>query len=344
MVSEAAALEALARAGASRTDGSVDREIVRFGPVEARRDGAQVHLTVTASDRGTAEVRLEEVAERLLPDVIRTDPERPVAPGAELLPDLRSASVAEDLRRIVRCLDLTTLRGDDTRGRVRRLCARAVRPDGTDASVGPVAAVCVYPRLVPVAVHATAGTPVAVASVAGSFPTGLSDLDTRLRDISAAVGAGASEIDVVLDRSAFLDGRDDEVSAGLLAAREVSAGTTLKVILETAELGSPAAIAAAAELAIGSGADFIKTSTGAVGGATPLAVRTMAEVIRAESERSGRVIGLKVSGGVRTADEALGHLEIIRSVLGPAWLRADRLRFGASSLLDDLLVALDSTE
>ncbi len=247
----------------------------------------------------------------------------------------------DDLRLVVRCIDLTTLEGDDTLARVRALCAQARRPDVANPMVGPVAAVCVYPALVPLVAEILGGTPVRTASVAGAFPSGLSSLPVRLADIEAAVAAGADEIDIVVNRPALLEGRLDDVRDELAASRAAAGTAHLKVILEVGELDT-ARIEQGARLAMETGADFIKTSTGkSKVSATPQAVWTMAQAIRTHAEETGRRVGLKVAGGVRTADDALGYVALVRAVLGDEWLTPERFRFGASSLLDAVLADLD---
>ena len=251
---------------------------------------------------------------------------------------------ASDLRLAVRCMDLTTLEGDDVAGRIRALCAQARRPDPADPTVGPVAAVCVYPSLVAIAREITAGG-LAVASVAGAFPSGLSSLDVRLADIRSAIEAGADEVDIVLNRSAFLSGDLTTAAAELRASREAAEQVLLKVILEVGELGTAEKIRVAAEMAIDCGADFIKTSTGkAKINATPDAVLVMAQAIADHHASTGVVVGLKIAGGVRTAADALGYLALVRSVIGDAWLNPERFRFGASSLLNEVLADLAATE
>ena len=246
-----------------------------------------------------------------------------------------------DLRLLVRCTDLTTLEGDDTPGRIRALCSQALRPDPADPTVGPVAAVCVYPALAGLAAELLAGTPVAVASVAGAFPSGLSPLEVKVAEVRAAVAAGAQEIDTVLNRSAFLSGRADLAAEELRALREAAGTAHFKVILEVCELGSAGAIAEATRLAIDAGADMVKTSTGkGSAGASPQAVLTMAETVAEHCAAGGRPVGIKVAGGVRTAGDALTYLNIVRSVLGEDWLVPKRLRFGASSLLGDVVAEL----
>ncbi|NNE73201.1 MAG: deoxyribose-phosphate aldolase [Acidimicrobiales bacterium] len=254
-------------------------------------------------------------------------------------------SRAAALRLIVRCIDLTTLAGDDTPGRVRSLCAQARRPDSADPTVGPTAAVCVYPNLVGLVAELCQGTRVNAASVAGAFPSGLSPASVRIVDVHEAIAAGADEVDVVLNRSAFLAGDTEQAQAELHEYRRAARSKLLKVILEVDELGAPAAIRKAAGLAIEAGADFIKTSTGkSSGGATPESVLAMAEAIAAHTAAGGEPVGLKISGGVRTADEALGYLSIVHATLGAAWLTPSRLRFGASSLLGAVVGDLAATE
>ncbi len=251
------------------------------------------------------------------------------------------AARAEALRLVVRCTDLTTLEGDDTPGRIRALCARALRPDPADPTVGPVAAVCVYPALAALAAELLAGTPVAVASVAGAFPSGLSPLEVRLAEVRAAVAAGATEIDAVLNRSAFLSGHEDVATAELRALRSAAGPARLKVILEVCELGSTDAVSAATGLAIDAGADMVKTSTGkGAAGASLAAVLAMAETVAENRTGGGRPVGIKVAGGVRTAQDALSYTAVVRSVLGEEWLTPERLRFGASSLLTSVIAEL----
>jgi deoxyribose-phosphate aldolase len=239
----------------------------------------------------------------------------------------------------IRSCDLTTLEGADTPGKVAALSAKAVRPDPSDPSVPSVAAVCVYPNLVPVAAEAVRGTGVGVASVAGAFPSGLGPLQARLEEIRAAVAAGATEIDMVLDRSAFLSGSYGAAFDEIVASKEASGAAHLKVILETGELGSYDQVRRASMLAMAAGADFIKTSTGKISpAATPPVALCMAEAIRDFQEQTGRVVSLKLAGGIRTAKQAWQYLVIVGETLGPDWLTPDRLRLGASSLLNDLLM------
>lgn len=251
---------------------------------------------------------------------------------------IKASSKAAALDLAIRCVDLTTLEGADTPGKVRALCAKAVRPDPLDPSVPSVAAVCVYPALVAVAAAAVRDTKVRVASVAGAFPAGLTPLDLRLAEIRRAVDDGADEVDIVLNRSAFLAGRYHECFDEIAAAKEACGTAELKTILETGELGSYDQVRRAAVLAMAAGSDVIKTSTGKVQPAATLPVALcMAEAIREFERDTGRAVGLKVAGGVRTAKDAWQYLVVVAETLGRAWLTPLRLRIGASSLLNDLL-------
>ena len=236
-------------------------------------------------------------------------------------------------------MDLTTLEGADTPARVRSLCARALRPDAADASVPRVAAVCVYPDLVPAAVEELRGSGVRVAAVATAFPSGRASLAVKLADTGDAIDAGADEIDMVIDRGAFLSGRYGLVMEEIRAVKERCGPVHLKVILETGELATYDNVRRASWLALLAGADVIKTSTGKVAPAatTPVAL-VMLEAVRDFALLSGEVRGVKVAGGIRTTKDALRHLVLVNETLGPAWLTPDRYRIGASGLLTDLLL------
>jgi deoxyribose-phosphate aldolase len=250
----------------------------------------------------------------------------------------REAKMAA-LELAIRCMDLTTLEGADTPGKVATLCARARRPDPSDPSVPPVAAVCIYPTLVADAVRHLRGTGVAVASVAGAFPSGLGPLDLRLEEIRRAVADGADEIDIVLNRSAFLAGRYGEAGDEVAAAKDACGAAHLKVILETGELGSYDNVRKASMLAMVAGGDFIKTSTGKISTSATLPFALcMAEAIREFHGQTGIAVGLKVAGGVRTAKQAWQYLVVVGETLGPEWLTPARFRLGASSLLNDVLL------
>jgi deoxyribose-phosphate aldolase len=236
-------------------------------------------------------------------------------------------------------IDLTTLEGADTPGKVRHLCAKAVCPDPARPEIPSCAAVCVYPSLVGVAAEALAGSGVAVASVSTGFPAGQTSLKVKVDETREAVAAGASEIDMVISRDAYLSGDDARVAAEISAVKEACGEAHLKVILETAELPTYAHVRHASELAIAAGADVIKTSTGkASSGATPGVVLVMLETVRDHFFATGRVVGVKAAGGVSNTKAALHMLVLVKETLGDEWLTPDRFRIGASSLLNDLLL------
>ena len=241
----------------------------------------------------------------------------------------------------IRCMDLTTLEGTDTPGKIRALCGKAMRPDPSDRSIPSVAAVCLYPQLVPVAVDALRGSGDKVASVAGSFPAGLGPLDARLAEIRDVVTLGADEVDIVVNRSLLLAGRYDAAFLELVAAREAAGDAHLKVILEVGELGSYDRIRQASVLAMAAGADFIKTSTGKIGtGATLPAALCMMEAARGFFLDTGTSVGVKVAGGVRASKQAIQYLALVNETLGPDWMTPDRFRIGASTLLNDVLMQI----
>src|SRR5690348_3535220 len=245
------------------------------------------------------------------------------------------------LELAIRCMDLTTLEGQDTPGKVAALCSKAIRPDPSDANVPSVAAICVYPNLIPAAKERLAGSGVKVASVATAFPSGQSPLDVKLRDVEDAVAMGADEIDMVIDRGAFLSGRYAKVFDEIVKVKEACGDAHLKVILEVSELGTYDNVRRASLLAMAAGGDFIKTSTGKLPSAATLPVALcMLEAIRDVHEETGRVVGFKPAGGVRQAKQAVQHLILVHETLGPDWLTPDRYRIGASSLLNDILMQL----
>jgi deoxyribose-phosphate aldolase len=236
-------------------------------------------------------------------------------------------------------VDLTTLEGADTPGRVRALCAQARRPDPTDPEVPPVAAVCVYPDLAGVAAEALRGSPVAIAAVATAFPSGRASLAVKLADTASALDGGATEIDMVIDRGAWLAGRYGQVHDEIVAVRELVGGRAhLKVILETGELPGYDDVRRAAWLALLAGADVVKTSTGKISPAATLpVVQVLLQAVRDWHRVTGERRGVKAAGGIRTARDAVRHLVAVNEVAGPEWLDPALFRFGASSLLDDLL-------
>ncbi len=240
----------------------------------------------------------------------------------------------------IRMIDLTTLEGADTPGKVRAICAKAQRPDPTDATVPPVAAVCVYGDLVPIAADALKGSGIHIAAVATAFPSGRASLPVKLADTRDAVVSGADEIDMVIDRGAFLSGRYQQVYDEIVAVKEACGGSHLKVILETGELVTYDNVRRASWLAMLAGADFIKTSTGKVAPAATLpVVLVMLEAVRDFYEVSGRArIGVKAAGGIRTAKDAIKYLVLVKETVGDDWLTPDLFRIGASTLLNDLLM------
>ena len=236
-------------------------------------------------------------------------------------------------------IDLTTLEGQDTPGKVRAMCAKAQRPDPSDPSVPQVAAVCVYPDLVAVAKQSLGRSGVKVASVATAFPSGRSSLAVKLQDTEDAVAAGADDIDMVIDRGAFLAGRFGEVFDEIVAVKQACGDAHLKVILETGELATYDNVRRASWLAMLAGGDFIKTSTGKISPAATLPVTMiMLEAVRDFRDSTGRQVGVKPAGGIRTTKDAVRHLVIVNETAGEDWLDPDWFRIGASSLLNDLLM------
>src|SRR4051794_14552190 len=236
-------------------------------------------------------------------------------------------------------IDLTTLEGQDTAGKVRALCAKAMRPDPADPTCPSTAAVCVYPDMVATAKNALGSSGVHVASVATAFPSGRAAMDIKLADTRDAVEAGADEVDMVIDRGAFLAGHYLEVFEEIAAVREASGPAHLKVILETGELQTYDNVRRAGWLAMMAGAHFIKTSTGKVQPAATLPVTlVMLEAVRDYRDQTGRMIGVKPAGGIRTSKDAIKYLVMVNEVAGPDWLDPDWFRFGASTLLNDLLM------
>jgi deoxyribose-phosphate aldolase len=239
----------------------------------------------------------------------------------------------------IRMVDLTTLEGQDTPGKVRALCNKALRPDPADPTCPHTAAVCVYGDLVPVAKQALGSSGVKVAAVATAFPSGRAMLEVKLADTRDAVAAGADEIDMVIDRGAFLAGRYLQVYDEIAQVRQACDSAHLKVIFETGELQTYDNVRRASWLAMMAGAHFIKTSTGKVQPAATLPVTmVMVEAARDWRDATGRMVGVKPAGGIRTAKDATRYLVMVNEVAGPDWLDADWFRFGASTLLNDLLM------
>ncbi|MGY1608909.1 MULTISPECIES: deoxyribose-phosphate aldolase [unclassified Geodermatophilus] len=251
---------------------------------------------------------------------------------------IKTTAKAWAIDTAIAMVDLTTLEGADTPGRVRSLAAKARRPDPTDLSCPPVAAVCVYGDLAGVAREALAGTGIHVAAVATAFPSGRASREVKLTDVRDAVGNGADEIDMVIDRGAFLSGRYLEVFDEIVAVKEACGDAHLKVILETGELVTYDNARRASWLAMLAGADFIKTSTGKISPAATLPVcLVMLEAVRDFRAATGRQVGVKPAGGIRTTKDAIRHLVLVNETVGADWLSPDWFRLGASSLLNDLL-------
>ncbi len=237
-------------------------------------------------------------------------------------------------------IDLTTLEGQDTPGKVRAMCAKAKRPDPADPSVPTVAAICVYPDLIGVAAAELKGTGIHLASVATAFPSGRASLEVKLADVASAIAAGADEVDMVIDRGAFLAGGYQLVFDEIVAVKDACGDAAhLKVILETGELATLDNVRRASWLAMLAGADFIKTSTGKVSPAATLPVTlVMLEAVRDFREANGRPVGVKAAGGIRTAKDAIRYLVLVNETAGEEWLDPRWFRIGASSLLNDLLM------
>ena len=263
--------------------------------------------------------------------------------AADLLTrSIKKQAKLQGLKLCIAMMDLTTLEGMDSPGKVRQLCAKARRPLPTRADVPSCAAVCVYPDLVPVAVEALRGSTVQVASVATGFPAGRTDRATKLREVELAVAAGATEIDMVIDRGAFLAGRYGQVYDEIVAVKAACGDAHLKVILETGELKTYDNIRRACRIALLAGGDFLKTSTGKVAPASTLpVVLLMLEAVRDHFLETGKVVGVKAAGGIRTAKDALKYLVLVAETAGDRWLSPQTFRFGASSLLNDVLMQLE---
>jgi len=255
---------------------------------------------------------------------------------------IKKASKLWALDLAIRMMDLTTLEGRDTPGKIRALCAKGMHPKPGDATIPSVAAICIYPSLIAEAKDALKGSLVKVASVATAFPSGQTFRDIKLAETREAVAAGADEIDMVIDRGAFLAGDYATVFDEIVDVREACGAAHLKVILETGELETYDNVRRASVLAMAAGADFIKTSTGKVTPAATLPVTlVMLEAIRDFERATGRRVAMKPAGGIRTAKEAIQYLVVLYETLGPRWMTPDWFRFGASSLLNDVLMQIE---
>jgi deoxyribose-phosphate aldolase len=255
---------------------------------------------------------------------------------------IKKASKLWALDLAIRMMDLTTLEGRDTPGKIRALCAKAMHPQPGDPSIPSVAAICLYPSLIPEAKDALKGSSVKVASVATGFPSGQTFREIKVAEVKGAVAAGADEIDMVIDRGAFLAGDYATVFDEIVEIKDACGDVHLKVILETGELGTFDQVRRASILAMAAGADFIKTSTGKVQPAATIPVTlVMLEAIRDFEKATGRLVGMKPAGGIRTAKEAVQYLVVLYETLGPRWMTPERFRFGASTLLNDVLMQIE---
>ena len=254
---------------------------------------------------------------------------------------LKKGAKVWGLNLAISMIDLTTLEGKDTAGKVYALCQKAIRPDPLDRDVPHVAAVCVYPAMVPYVKQALTGSGVKVASVATGFPSGQTFTDIKVRETQETVAAGADEIDMVIDRGAFLSGNYQKVFDEIAEVKEACGPAHLKVILETGDLANYDQVRTASLIAMFAGGDFIKTSTGKVGvNATLPVTLVMLEAIRDFYHHTGKQIGMKPAGGVSNAKLALSYLVVLYETLGADWMNPDLFRIGASSLLNDILMQL----
>ena len=251
---------------------------------------------------------------------------------------IKKASKVQALKLALNMIDLTTLEGQDTAGKVRQMCYKAIHPHDTYPGLPTTAAVCVYPTLVGVAKKEVEGSGVKVASVSTAFPSGQSTREVKISDTKFAVSEGADEIDMVISRGEYHKGNYNFVFDEIAAVKEACGKARLKVILETGELSTLDNVRRASEIAMHAGADFIKTSTGKISPAATMPVTlVMLEAIRDFYYDTGKMIGMKPAGGIRDAKTAIRYLVMVRETLGQAWLTNEWFRFGASSLANDLL-------
>jgi deoxyribose-phosphate aldolase len=257
---------------------------------------------------------------------------------------IKTSSKLEGLKLAVSMMDLTTLEGKDTPGKIAFLCRKAMQPLDPRYNVPSCAAVCVYPNLVRVAKKFLGRSSVKVASVATAFPTGLMPLKLKLQEVRSAVRDGADEIDMVINRGVFLAGEYNRIFDEIAATKEACGDAHLKVILETGELQTYDNVRLASEIAMRAGADFIKTSTGKISPAATIPVTlVMLEAIRDYFYETGIRIGMKPAGGIRNAKQALHYLVMVKETLGDDWLTPDLFRFGASTLVNDVLMQIVKT-
>ena len=254
---------------------------------------------------------------------------------------IKRESKVQALKMILSMIDLTTLEGKDSPGKVKQLCYKAAHLHDQHPELPAVAAICVYPNMVPVAKVALVGTNIKVASVATAFPSGMTNLSAKLKEVRSVVDAGAEEVDMVISRGKFLSGDLEFVSDEVAQIKDACGAAKLKVILETGELVTLDNVRRASDLVMHAGADFIKTSTGKINpSATPVVVLTMLEAIRDYYLQTGYKIGMKPAGGVSTAKQGIQYLVMVRETLGQGWLTPDLFRIGASSLANDVLMQI----
>ncbi|MEN8185731.1 MAG: deoxyribose-phosphate aldolase [Bacteroidota bacterium] len=258
---------------------------------------------------------------------------------------IKNSSKVEGLKLTLSMIDLTTLEGKDTQGKVKQLCYKAMHPHDALKDIPTVAAICVYPSMVAVAKKALEGSDINVASVATAFPSGQSGLDIKIADTKLAVDNGADEVDMVISRGEFLSGNYNYVFDEIATIKEACGKAHLKVILETGELDTLDNVRKASEIAMHAGADFIKTSTGKIQPAATMPVTyVMLDAIKDFYLQTGKMIGMKPAGGISTSKIALQYLVMLNEVLGEKWMNKDYFRFGASSLANDVLMQLVKAE
>lgn len=254
---------------------------------------------------------------------------------------IKKESKINALKTILSMIDLTTLEGKDSPGKVKQLCYKAAHLHDKFPDMPVVAAICVYPTMVPIAKKALEGTGIKIASVATAFPSGMTSIENKLEEVRMVVDAGADEVDMVISRGKFLGGEYDYIADEITQVKEACGESHLKVILETGELVTLDNVRFASDIAMRSGADFIKTSTGKVSpAATPPVVLVMLEAIRDYYKKTGKKIGMKPAGGISKAKLAIQYLVMVKETLGQDWLNADLFRFGASSLANDVLMQM----
>jgi deoxyribose-phosphate aldolase len=264
--------------------------------------------------------------------------------GAFAKRSIKTSAKLAGLKLAISMMDLTTLEGKDTPGKIAFLCRKAMQPIDPRYQVPPCAAVCVYPNLVRVAKKFLGDSGVKVASVATAFPTGLMPLKLKLEEVRSAARDGADEIDMVIDRGVFLAGDHERVFDEITATKEACGAAHLKVILESGELQTYDNVRIASDIGMRAGADFIKTSTGKISPAATMPVTlVMLEAIRDYFYETGIRIGMKPAGGIRTAKQALAYLVMVKETLGDDWLTNELFRFGASTLVNDVLMQIAKT-